>query len=1664
MNIKKIFQTAFHFLLVFSFFSILNILYAAESSGPNPGNLSPTGTFDTTFTGAFTYTYPIEVVQGRQGIQPNLAFVYNSQAGNGWLGVGWDLSVGAIFRSTRYGIPKYDDTSSGTSDIFIFSIAGQASELVKVGQGSDYWEFRSQVEAGFMRFQYYYNSRQWIVLDKTGKKYELNGLVEVNGKYTYWGLTKVTDTNGNYMQIQYPAPKITTFSGGGAGVINYLPSNILYTGKDGDAPKQEVVFEYEPRPDIITNYRTGVEQKLDERLKRIIVKSNGVLIRKYECNYITNISGNSLLEYVRVYGKDGISSLPETKFSYDSGNTLFNRVWSTNNFGTIITNNFTAADFTGDGLCDASLSYYADNKTKFYRGINNGNNLDYQYSFEKEIRIQDGNTIRYYKTNVSNGDFDGDNEADLCLFYTDYAGFAHLIPEIAINGYNIQNWSGLTFNSDDKFMPDCLLVGDYNGDGKSDIFVNRYQDGGWVATSNGSGFNSSKWVANGDMLYYGNTWKTGDFNGDGYSDILYYDGWNYGGNIKVGLSNGSNGFNVSVWSDINFGLDGNDERGKFQIGDFNGDGLSDISFWDWENGKTWIGLSTGKSFNFSIWNNDSWHGEAVSDTFLAGDFNSDGLTDLSFYKEESSNFYVGYSNGSSIPSWQVMDTFNYGSRPNKAQRLGDFNGDGLLDVCFYDGGETTVRENTSKVSNLVNIKNMLGGSINIGYGTYRHSNVWYLPFPVNVIKNINTSDGMGNNISLTYSFIDGLFDKEPYRKREFLGFNTVRTVDSIGNILEVKYLQTQNALNDINIFKGQIYEKASYNSSGNLLTKTVNTFSYSRPFSGVYFPQIIKTDNYFFDKHTQTEFCYDDYGNVTQTYFTGDVDVSGDENTIQLEYARNTETNMVSYPKHEKMLDHEGDIIKELWYYYDNSNDWNTQTPVKGNMSRTEKWNNNGNKQIITMSYDQYGNMTDTYDALWNETNGLDGNHTHIVYDAIFHQYISAASNGLNHTEHYTYNEAGQVLTYTDANNKVTSSEYDNYSNIIKIIGHKDCSEYPTTTYEYFIYQAPPHRIVTTQRVNHGEADILKVFTFIDGLGRTCQTKGPASSNKQVISDIVKYNLRGGVERSYVPYTSVYSEEYTAPDYNKPSSLNIYDELGRIIQITQPDGTTIKKIYSNWNETILDGKNVAKDYIKDVYGRIREVHEHNTGEEYITKYEYNALGNLIKLINDKGDITTINYDSLGRKVSMQDSVMGDWHYAYNINNNLVAQTDNKNQTIEMNYDRLGRIILKTYPNNSNIAYEYDNGNNGIGRLTRVTDLSGTTDFSYDELGRNISKARTINGVAGTKTTSNEYDALGRPTKLVYPDNDFINYKYETGVLKSIKNSADTLSYAVLTYDEQAVGKLSSIEYGNGIVTNYTYKPNNFLLGSLTTSNNVQYYSYEYDPIGNITQINENGIIKQRYTYDDLSRLTRAEGDYGAKEYIYDSIGNIENTASANNSFVGCDDFDGLSVTGGVSSCSGRLSGGIYFNGCGSCEIEGSDKLALNTLGIELWILPEASDSGYIVLKEGSYGIRIIDNNIMGSVIIDNIEYSVTAENCVRLNAWQYIVMTHDGNNLKIFVNGIEKGSVQVQGCIDISDKKVIIGNSDGKYIHNYQGRIDELHISNNVMPPAFIFNNYKAMP
>src|SRR3989339_1344732 len=384
-------------------------------------------------------------------------------------------------------------------------------------------------------------------------------------------------------------------------------------------------------------------------------------------------------------------------------------------------------------------------------------------------------------------------------------------------------------------------------------------------------------------------------------------------------------------------------------------------------------------------------------------------------------------------------------------------------------------------------------------------------------------------------------------------------------------------------------------------------------------------------------------------------------------------------------------------------------------------------------------------------------------------------------------------------------------------------------------------------------------------------------------------------------------------------------------------------------------------------------------------------------------------------------------------------------------------------------HEYDStstpetGNFGLGRLTKVTDLSGSTAFQYDKLGNNTKKIRAITGVAGTFATSSEYDALSRETKLTYPDGDSLNNIYTGAILTSVKNAANTLTYATLGYDNTAVGKLSSITYGNGVVTNYGYNPTNMRLTSLATtapSGTIQNFGYSYDNLGNITSITDSvGAMSQSFIYDELSRLKLAvsAATYGSKYYEYDRTGNMIYNPDAQtpaSSYY----LDGSLSNANISRATwanGRLDQALSFDGNDTASIQNYDS-PTKAISLEFWL--RRLVSGTIIEKSGCYSITCdAQGTISGSLTMKNASVVTLSAAGADYNVWKHIVLTYDGATMKFYVNGSSVAAVVASGDIATNTTPIVLGS-------NFTGRLDDLNISGNALPPSEIPPRYNAVP
>lgn len=97
-------------------------------------------------TGTSSLTVPISTTPGRSDFYPKLSLSYDSGAGNGPFGLGWNLSIPSITRKTDKGIPRYQDAEE--SDSFILSGAEDLVPSLRKTDGEWTIDTLDDVEVG----------------------------------------------------------------------------------------------------------------------------------------------------------------------------------------------------------------------------------------------------------------------------------------------------------------------------------------------------------------------------------------------------------------------------------------------------------------------------------------------------------------------------------------------------------------------------------------------------------------------------------------------------------------------------------------------------------------------------------------------------------------------------------------------------------------------------------------------------------------------------------------------------------------------------------------------------------------------------------------------------------------------------------------------------------------------------------------------------------------------------------------------------------------------------------------------------------------------------------------------------------------------------------------------------------------------------------------------------------------------------------------------------------------------------------------------------------------------------------------------------------------------------------------------------------------------------
>ncbi len=294
---------------------------------------------------------------------------------------------------------------------------------------------------------------------------------------------------------------------------------------------------------------------------------------------------------------------------------------------------------------------------------------------------------------------------------------------------------------------------------------------------------------------------------------------------------------------------------------------------------------------------------------------------------------------------------------------------------------------------------------------------------------------------------------------------------------------------------------------------------------------------------------------------------------------------------------------------------------------------------------------------------------------------------------------------------------------------------------------------------------------------------------------------------------------------------------------------------------------------------------------------YNPNGTLATVADGEGNKTTYHYDGFDRryktrfpsKTTAGTSSISDYEQlTFNALDQVTNLRRRDGQNIAFVYDDLGRITQRNLPGNGNdIHYTYDL----LGRqlTARLASASGNgLTNTFDALGRLTSVTDTTGG--GSRTTSYQYDAASRRSRMTWSDGFYVSYDYLTdGSLLAIKENGST-ALAIYAYD--ARGRRISQSYGNGTDATYTYDPVSrlaILSHDLFGSTNDTTTTFQYNPAGQISELTKSNDIyawkghynvDRNYTVNGLNQLTSA----GAVSLSYDNRGNVSNDGTYSYSY------------------------------------------------------------------------------------------------------------------------------------------------------------------------------------
>lgn len=523
---------------------------------------------------------------------------------------------------------------------------------------------------------------------------------------------------------------------------------------------------------------------------------------------------------------------------------------------------------------------------------------------------------------------------------------------------------------------------------------------------------------------------------------------------------------------------------------------------------------------------------------------------------------------------------------------------------------------------------------------------------------------------------------------------------------------------------------------------------------------------------------------------------------------------------------------------------------------QTREWNytyhaegENGEYQLATAD----GPRTDVVDVT--------------IYNYTTSGFISSITNPLGQTVQYTaHNSKGQPLSMVDQNGVVTTMIYHPRGWMLtSTIEDPVGSENATTTNEYDdIGQLIKVTLPNGTFLSYEYDSAHRLTAISNNLGERQEFTLDDAGN--ITAEITKDSF-GSISRT---------------------QTRVYDELNRIYEVVGGANQLARMSYDNNGNQLsgtLDPSGISQTTLQafDALDRLITVTDaHNNDSDFT----YDARDNLISVTDQRGLVTTYTYDGLNNLIQLDSPDTGITVYTYDDAGNQLSQTDARGVVTNYAYDALNRLVSVTYPTSSteNITYTYDQvaGGYGVGRLTQITDQTGTTSMVYDHRGNQVESTVTIQG--NSYTTAYAYDLADNLTQTTYPSGRVVENQLDslgrTASLISRASAGGSNQTLASNIDYLPFGPMRGLEYGNNLAlaigNDQDYRVTSIDVTDIAGVNPaIMGLSYTQNPVDNITAIANNidAGQSQTFNYDLLNRLTGATGSYGDQNYSYDAVGN-----------------------------------------------------------------------------------------------------------------------------------------------------------------------------------------------